>query len=393
MTTVFDHENIVVGAGPYGLACAAFLRHQGRDVAVFGDVMGAWKQMPRGMLLRSFRQASNIGGPLGGLGLADFERELGVPLADPLPVKDFVAYGTWYGHRTAGTLDPRLVRMVRGVQDGFVVSLDDGDELRTRRVVVAAGIRPFAWIPERFRAYLGGGVSHSSEHVDFSGFRGRHVLVVGRGQSALEGAALLREAGALPQLVIRASQLRFLQGDGLGRSSSQLLRRIAYPPLGVGPPGLNRLMGNDLTYRALPTRARGRLATRVTRPAGARWLRPRLRDVPLTTNCSPDRIAKSETALRVTLAGGGERLVDHIIFATGYRIDISAYDFLDPETVARIARLNGAPRLSRHFESSVDGLFFLGAPAASSMGPGLRFVSHTGVAAAALASRASRAAR
>ena len=50
---VSAHAVAIVGAGPYGLATAAYLRAVGVTPSVFGDVMGAWRRMPRGMLLRS----------------------------------------------------------------------------------------------------------------------------------------------------------------------------------------------------------------------------------------------------------------------------------------------------------------------------------------------------
>ena len=60
-------EVAVVGAGPYGLAATAFLRHQGTDTHTFGEVMGSWRhQMPRGMILRSKERASSIAHPVPG---------------------------------------------------------------------------------------------------------------------------------------------------------------------------------------------------------------------------------------------------------------------------------------------------------------------------------------
>jgi len=88
------------------------------------------------------------------------------------------------------------------------------------------------------------------------------------------------------------------------------------------------------------------------------------------------------------LDDGSERVVDHVIAGTGYRIDISRYPFLAPELVAQVLRAAGFPKLSRAYESSVEGLYFVGAPAAASMGPGMRFVSHSGMAGAAVARHA-----
>jgi len=88
--------------------------------------------------------------------------------------------------------------------------------------------------------------------------------------------------------------------------------------------------------------------------------------------------------LRVASSDGKERFLDHILFATGYRIDISRYSFLGPQLLDGIDRAGGYPLLNPGFESSVTGLYFLGAPGAVSFGPLLRFVSGTYYAVEAL---------
>ena len=81
------------------------------------------------------------------------------------------------------------------------------------------------------------------------------------------------------------------------------------------------------------------------------------------------------TGLQVTFADGGQRTVDHLLLGTGYRVDIARYPFLAPSLLARVRRVNGYPMLGRGMESSVPGLHFVGAPAAWSFGPIMRFVS------------------
>jgi hypothetical protein len=78
--------------------------------------------------------------------------------------------------------------------------------------------------------------------------------------------------------------------------------------------------------------------------------------------------------VQVTFADGTSQTVDHLLFGTGYRVDITRYPFLTAELTARIRRAGGYPVLRRGMESSVPGLHFLGAPAAWSFGPIMRFV-------------------
>jgi hypothetical protein len=92
------------------------------------------------------------------------------------------------------------------------------------------------------------------------------------------------------------------------------------------------------------------------------------------------------SCLKLRMDNGEDRRVDHVLLATGYRVDIFRHRFI-AETLAREIRCNdGYPELHRGFESSVAGLHFLGAPAALSFGPLMRFVSGTAYAAAALTS-------
>jgi thioredoxin reductase len=380
-----DCEVAIIGAGPYALSTAAFLRAAGVDVRVFGRVMGFWETMPQGMFLRSFRTASSIADPGRRLSLDHYEDAVGRKIDSPVPLDEFIAYGRWFQEQTVPDLDPRLAATVQRGDGGFRLTLDDGELLDARRVVVAAGIAPFAWRPPEFDGLADGHVSHSSEHRHFNEFKGRRVAVVGGGQSALESAALLHEAGADVEVLVRAHAIRYLRGERL-YASSGVLRNLLYPPLGVGPPGLNMVMGTPRLYRLLPRAASAPLAYRTIRPAAAGWLRPRLTDVKITMARSVTSVS-ANGGVRLNLGDGSERTADHVLLGTGYRVDVRRYGFLDAALATAIRTDNGYPVLSRFFESSVDGLYFLGAPAALSAGPGMRFVSHTGPAAAAVAQR------
>jgi hypothetical protein len=60
---------------------------------------------------------------------------------------------------------------------------------------------------------------------------------------------------------------------------------------------------------------------------------------------------------------------------------------VQPELAAEIARVERAPNLTRHFESSVRGLYFVGPAAAFSFGPLFRFVAGADYAVPLLARR------
>jgi hypothetical protein len=89
--------------------------------------------------------------------------------------------------------------------------------------------------------------------------------------------------------------------------------------------------------------------------------------------------------LALKLDDGSERTVDHVLTGTGYRVDISRYAFLGRKLLASIRQVDGYPQLDAGFQSSVPGVHFLGAPAAWSFGPLMRFVAGAQFASRALA--------
>jgi len=369
----------IIGAGPYGLAAAAHLRAVGHETVSFGDPMTFWEtNMPVGMLLRSSWRASSIANPTRALNLDTYERELGKGLARRLPLNDFIAYAHWFRERVIPDCDTRKVVRVDSGPGGFALTLEDGGALHARRVVVAAGIAPFAAIPKQFTGLPAELISHSSAVRDVAAFSGQRVVVVGGGQSALEDTALLREAGADVELVARAPSVRWLEPDleEAGRVQ-QLIRDIKHPPTDVGPPGLNWIAGAPDVFRRMPRSTQPEIGIRCMRPAASAWLKSRVADVPLTTGRFVTSAAAAGRGLRLTLDDGSRREVDHAVLATGYRVDVSKYSFLAPELVRSLRLVGGYPQLTTGLESSIPGLHFLGAPAASTFGPVMRFITGT----------------
>jgi hypothetical protein len=98
--------------------------------------------------------------------------------------------------------------------------------------------------------------------------------------------------------------------------------------------------------------------------------------------------------LDLTFAGkpGKSLLVDHVIAGTGYKASVSRLKFLDQSLLSRLATVEEAPALNNRFESTVPGLYFVGAAAANSFGPMLRFAFGSKFASERVAGRLSKAA-
>src|SRR6266481_2514687 len=379
----------IVGAGPYGLAAAAHLRSANVDLRVFGKAMEFWeRQMPAGMLLRSYWEGSHISDPRGDLTLVRYQRILGVQLPRPVRRDDFISYGQWFQRQAIPDLDGRRVTRFEAASKCFRVVLDDGQLVWAQRVVIANGIASFARRLCQFSAVPPTLASHSSEHHDLGRFTGQRVVVVGGGQSALESAPLLHESGAAVEVIVRAPGVHWLRyGTRLHtwlHNQANPFRRMLYPPSDIGPPGLNWIVDTPDLFRWLPFAVHSRIERRAIRPAGAGWLRPRMNGVRITTGriiiCA-NTVGKQ---VRLRLDDGTERFVDHILLATGYRVDISRCAFLAPDLVRSLRLVDGYPELTAGFEASLPGLHFLGASAAGTFGPLMRFVAGTKYAASAL---------
>ena len=372
----------IIGAGPYGLSAAAHLRTiQGLDVRVFGEPMSFWERhMPRGMYLRSAWTATHIAHPNGSLNLEAYQSASGKHLSAPVPLKEFTQYGQWYQGNAVPGLDLRKIARIEANSNGFRVALDDGETFNSRRVVVAAGIGSFARRPREFERLPSSLASHTSEHRDFRQFAGKQLLIIGSGQSALESAALLHEASAEVEVIARSQRINWLQGwlsKTLHGRLGPVIKGLLYAPTDVGPAGLSQLMARPDLLRRLPRSVQERLWKRSVRPAGARWLVERLRNIPIRLCSSVVSAAPVGHHVRILLNDGSERTVDHVLLGTGYKVDVAKYEFLSPALIRSIQHFNGYPWLGPGLESSVPGLHFLGAPAARSFGPLMQFVSGT----------------
>lgn len=384
----------IIGAGPYALAAAAHLRAAGVETIAFGEPMAFWERnMPVGMFLRSSRRASSIADPRRELTLDAYERETGVPLGRPLPLEDFIAYAHWFRGRVLPDLDSRKVaRVDAGAgSSGFTVTLADGEAVHARRVVVAGGIAPFAAGPPQFAGLPAELAPHSSAIRNVGDFAGRRVVVIGAGQSALEDTALLCEAGAEVEVVARTPSIRWLPPEPATpqRPVRRLIQRVKYPPTDVGPPGLNWIAGAPDVFRRMPQSVQPEIGMRCMRPAVSSWLKPRIADARLTTGRVVTSAVAAGGRLQLTLDDGGRREVDHAVLATGYQVDVSQYTFLGPELLRSLHLVNGYPQLTTGLESSVPGLHFLGAPAAATFGPVMRFITGTWYCAPVLARKVS----
>ena len=271
----------------------------------------------------------------------------------------------------------------------FELTLDTGERARARRVVVAAGVEHFAWLPGELIGLPADICTHASAHVDLSVFDGKKVVVLGAGQSALETAALLHERGTDVQIVMRKDQPVW---NGVPLALDRPLpQRLKEPEAGLGSGWSTWFYSrHPRMYRHLPEAARIYRARTALGPAGASWLRPRVEGVVPIRGGRELRWAKgTNEGITLGLAcvdGTREELsADHVIAATGYRPNTSRLTFIDEHLRAGVRTVAGTPVVGKDYQSSVPGLYFVGPAVAPTFGPVMRFVYGADHAARAMA--------
>jgi hypothetical protein len=372
----------IIGAGPYGVSVAAHLKSAGIDFRIFGKPMYRWqRQMPKGMFLKSEGRASSLSDPTATYTLARYCNEQGLAYADtgkPVSVEVFTQYGLWFQKLSAPHVEDLLVTNVERSANGFEVHLSDGSTMRASKVTVATGLEYADNIPAELSLLPPELLSHSSQHYDLNPFKGKHVTIIGGGQSALEIAALAAEEGALVRLVVRKPSLVWNRVPRVERRSVyQRLRRPA-SKLGEGL-GLWFYSTAPMLFRGLPQRIRFEKVRTELGPAGAWWLKDRVIgkvQILLHAFVSGARIRGGRALLDVAGPDGRipEMPTDHVICATGYQFALDRLPFLSQRLKSQIQTVDQQPVLSSVFESSMRGLYFTGLASASCFGPAMRFL-------------------
>jgi hypothetical protein len=369
---------VIVGAGPYGLSLAAHLAHRQVRFRIFGRPMENWLKMPRGMSLKSDGFASGLFDPKGTLPLDRFCREQGYGYADlglPVPVSTFCAYGLAFQKRLVPDLDRRLVTHLAAAPDGFRLRLQDGSAVHAARVVLATGITNLAWMPPVLRGLPTELVSHSAQHSEPATLLGKHVTVLGGGSSAIDLATFLHEAGVDVRLVTRRTALPV---HAMMRLPRRLLDRVRQPLTGLGPSWRSMFFVKAPgAVRLFPPPRRLKWVRTAFGPGAGWFMAGRIDRVPTLHGLSPvgAEIVDGRVRLHLESADGERQMLDtdHLIAATGYRADVGRMDYLDPSLRDALATVEDAPILTRHFESSIPGLYFVGPAAANTFGPLMRF--------------------
>lgn len=351
---------LIVGAGPFGLAMAAHARELGIDHEVVGQPMSFWKRhMPAGMMLRSACDWHLD--PLGRDTIERFLETRGQEPSDvePLSLELYLEYAKWFEEMKGIRVREAQVQRLDGSDGHFVATLDDGARVTAKRVLLALGFAPFAHVPEELATLVPAEKSsHTRDCAAPGRFAGQRVLVVGGRQSGFETAALLAEAGA---------------------SAVHVVHRHETPAFAPSDwswvePTLERIVNEAGWYRSLSEGERKALNARFFAEGRLKlepWLGPRVRHEAISIRPLTRVIGTEprDDALRVRLDTGDAIDVDHVLYATGYKVDMSRVALAkEGNLFARIACREGYPVLDDSLQTTVPGLFVTSMPATRDFG-------------------------
>lgn len=341
--------------------------------------------------LKSFCFATNLSAPEPGYSLVDYNKPRGLETFDRCSMSNFANYGIWFQQHNVPWVERKDVVSVERQASRFAITLSNGERTIATHVVVATGLSHYASMPPVLASLPAGLACHTAEIDGFERFSGQRVAVIGGGQSALEAAALLLEAGAMPELLVRENAIRWHSRVSQTRNLWDRIRRPA-SGLGLGPKAWALVNFPGALHR-LPVEGRLWLTKNYLPPEGAWWLRDRVEGrvpIRLATKVVKAREVGSKVALHLSDPAGAGNLevkFDYVVAGTGYDIDPQRLQFLDKHLRSGIRCVYRRPWLDHSFCSSIPGLYFIGPASSMSFGPLFRFVVGADFAARTLASR------
>jgi thioredoxin reductase len=354
--------------------------------------MHTWlTHMPKGMRLKSEGFASSLYDPGSTFTLEVYCKEKGIPygrLGRPVPLEVFTAYGLEFQKRFVPGLETKMVESLKRSGDGFQLGLDSGETLSARRVVMAVGLTHYHNFPGELAGLPPSLVSHSSKHSTVDQFRGREVAIVGAGASALDLAALLNQAGARVQVLSRKPVIKF--HDPPEKLEFSFFDQLRNPITGIGPGWkLFWCANTPLLFRQMPLKFRLDRVKNILGPAPCWFIKEEIIgkvQLIVDVSISEAKVQDGRVCLQLTDSAGTRNsiTVDHVIAATGYKVKLHRLAFMDAQLQSAIRSVEDTPVLSSNFQSTVPGLYFVGASAANTFGPLLRFAFGAGFTAGRL---------
>jgi FAD-dependent urate hydroxylase len=362
---------LVIGAGPYALSVAALARERGISSVVLGRPMGFWRQnMPEGMFLRSGPDWHLDGAAIHTLEAYLEESGIRPGEVDPIPIGVFLDYADWFRRAKGIEIREEFVDTLVKADGRFEATLRSGERIRADAVVAAPGVGHFASIPGWASSLPPGLAAHTCDLVRFDDMAGARVLIIGGRQSAYEWAALIREHGAARIDIVHRHDIPRFERVSWKFVDAHVEQTLAVPGY----------------WRNLPKSEQDAVARQfweVGRLTLEQWLTPRLAwdGIHRWPGAEVAEVTPGGDAeLRVLLSNDAGLPADRVVFASGYRAELTKVPYL-AGVLNHVKVSNGFPVLDEAFQTSLDGLYITGFSATQNFGPFFGFVKGSPAAA------------
>jgi dimethylaniline monooxygenase (N-oxide forming) len=353
---VADLPVCIIGAGSSGVAAAKALKEKGVEFDCFeigSNIGGMWRYENDNGMSSAYRSL-HIDTSRVNLGYSDF------PIPDHYPdflshfevIEYLEAYADRFGVRPHITFSTKVEAVMPEHDKSWTVRLSTGEIRRYRAVIVANG---HLWDPRtaEFPGTFEGDSVHSHHYRTADPYKGKNVLIVGIGNSAVDIAVDVCKGANKTFLSTRRSAWvmpKYIMGRPIDHWLAFFSRRLKLPTT------WSRTIVKRIAYMVTGDQQR----FGIPRPEHAIWREHTTLSQELIPYCGHGWInvkpnVKQLEGMFVSFEDGSREEVDAIIYATGYK---TTFPFLSPEVFS--VRDGEAALYRRMLAPGRPGLYMLG---------------------------------
>ena len=353
---IADLPVCIIGAGSSGVTAAKALKEKGVEFDCFeigSNIGGMWRYENDNGMSSAYRSL-HIDTSRVNLGYSDF------PIPEHYPdflshfeVIDYLeAYAERFGVHSHITFNTTVENVTPNPDESWSVRLSTGEVRRYRAVIVANG---HLWDPRKaeFPGEFHGDSIHSHHYRTADAYKGKNVLIVGIGNSAVDIAVDVCKGANRTFLSTRRSAWvmpKYIMGLPIDRWLAFFSRRLKLPTT------WSRTIVQRIAYMVTGDQQR----FGIPRPKHAIWREHTTLSQELIPYCGHGWInmkpnIKQLEGMFVTFEDGSREEIDAIIYATGYK---TTFPFLNPDVFS--VRDGEASLYRRMLSPERPGLYMLG---------------------------------
>ncbi len=241
-------KNLIIGAGPAGLAVAGRMRKQNLDFVILEsskNIADRWHHHYDRLLLHTVKQLSH-------LPHLEFPEDYPTYVPRAKLVKYYEDYAKHF------EIKPHFNETVVSIKlenEGWEVMTKNGKQFIAENVIIATGINRIPNVPVfKNQESFQGKIMHSIDYKNTQPFEGQKVIVIGMGNTGAELALDLSEKNIDVTLAVR-SPITLVPRDVNGRPVQLTARTLAKIPFGIGDwlgTQIRKIVIGDLTKYGVP---------------------------------------------------------------------------------------------------------------------------------------------